>query len=563
MIYLITNREKEYDFELESNGIKISNIIEFNRWFKQQDSIQLDTETNVVRGLFSYQEKNPNDKVPKWILDEAGNRIPIERELYVVQIGDKSGNDQWLFEITEMSNLVKIHLKKALSSNVQKIAHNALFEYTIIKKTFDIDISNIRDTYLMSRILHTGLKMPKGFHSLSGCLQRYFGFNLDKGAQTSFSNKTLSLDQILYAAQDVVPLGMLHDAMQIDIDKWDLENVVRLECAVLRPYGDAMVENFYLDIPKWRGLVSEMQIEYDKTLTNLYEILNLEFKEQCEILGFIQSKDEYYFNWKSTKMKNQILKIFYPNIPSDCTTLPKFKKYIKILEEETEEDTTVLEQYLNKNYSFIEQQMIINYQDKIKELNLFIPKGEMLINFNSPEQVLSLFQLIDPKLEKVNKKALIKLKHPLILTYKSLKKYAKLITSYGENFIDAVGPDGMLRINDLNQILDTGRTSLALYQILPNKGSWRNCFYPPEGYSVVGNDFSGQELCVAATISGDERMLLALKNGYDVHSISASIVFPDEWKALGEDPNPTGKPKTKEGNNFRDACKKILFGEVT
>ena len=424
------------------------------------------------------------------LIDENGERIPKERELYVVQIGDKAGVDQWLFDIPEISNLNKIHLKKALASPVQKIIHNALFEYTIIKKSFGIDINNIRDTYLMSRILHTGLKMPKGFHGLSGCLKRYFKFELDKTLQTTFTGEPLEVKQALYAAEDVVPLGMLHDALQVDIDKWDLENVVRLECAVLRPYGDAMYENFYLDIPKWRSLVDEMQIEYDKTLSDLYGILRSEFKEQCEELGFIQKNDEYHFNWKSTKMKNQILRILYPNIPEHCTTLPQFKKYMKDLEETSEENTSVLEQYLNKNYTFIEQQMILNHRDKIKELGLFTSKGEMLINFNSPEQVLALFQLIDPKLEKVNKKALTKLKHPLILTYKSLKKYAKLLTSYGENFINAAGPDGMMRINGIQQILDTGRTSVDLLQLLPSQTEHRTCFYPPKGWKACGVDYA-------------------------------------------------------------------------
>ena len=55
-------------------------------------------------------------------------------------------------------------------------------------------------------------------------------------------------------------------------------------------------------------------------------------------------------------------------------------------------------------------------------------------------------------------------------------------------------------------------------------------------------------------------MLNALTNGYDLHSISASLIFPKEWVALGEDPNPKGKPKTKEGNMFRNRCKTTIFG---
>lgn len=56
-------------------------------------------------------------------------------------------------------------------------------------------------------------------------------------------------------------------------------------------------------------------------------------------------------------------------------------------------------------------------------------------------------------------------------------------------------------------------------------------------------------------------MLNALEKGYDLHSISASMIFPDQWKALGEDPEPKGKPKTKEGDSFRSSCKATIFGK--
>lgn len=539
MIHFITSRKDQYDEEeLNENGIEFTGIIEFNRWFKDQTRIQLDTETNVVELLYN-------------------------RELYLVQIGDEKGEDQWIFDIVDLSPVNRLHLKKALASDVTKVIHNALFEYTIIKKEFGIDIKKIRDTYLMSRILHTGLKMPKGFHGLSGCLTRYFNIELDKEEQSKFDREPHTVSKLLYAAKDVAPLCILHDNMQVDIDKWDLENVVRLECALVRPYGDAMWENFYLDIPKWRGLITDMEQRYDATLKGIYEILQSEFLEGCQELGFIQKDNAYLFNWRSTKMKKDLLKLFYPTIPDDCTTLPKIKAYLKTLhEDESSIDTTILENYLNKNYTFIEQQLVSKHQSYLEEKNLFIPKGKILINFSSPEQVLRLFQLINPKLEKVNKKALTKMKHPLVTEYKSLKKYGKLVTSYGENFIKAVSPDGMLRINSISQILNTGRTSLKLYQLLPSdKGSkHRNCFYPPKGYKVCINDFASQELVITATISGDERMLNALKKGHDLHSISASIVFPDEWLALGEDPYPTGKPKTKEGDEFRTQCKKVTFG---
>ena len=465
MIHLVTSRRDSYDEkELNSNDIHFSTILEFNKWFKNQKRIQLDTETNVTDFL-------------------------LERELYLVQIGDELGEEQWLFDIVDLSNMSKVHLKNALKSDVIKIAHNAIFEYTIIKKTFGIDIDKLRDTFLMSKILNTGLVQPKGYHSLAGCLERYFNIQLNKEEQTTFTKEPFTTKQLLYAANDVAPMAMLHDAMQKDIDKWDLENVVRLECAVLRPYGDAMWENFYLDKEKWMNINAQIKIECDKLLDKLHTILKEEFYDDCIKLGFIQEQDAYHFNWNSTKMKAQILRVFYPNLPEDYTTIPKIKLYRKDLEG-TNEDTFVLDAYLNKNYTLIEQQLILNHHDKLEKLELFTPKDKVLINFNSPEQVLALFQLIKPEIENADKKVIAKIKHPLAYEFRSYMKYRKLVTSYGENFLEATSSDGMLRINGLNQILDTGRTSVDLYQLLPSKGGLRECFYPPEGYVSCGVDYS-------------------------------------------------------------------------
>jgi len=138
MIYLITSRASEYDAgELKENGIEIAKGKDFAQWFDVLDGadIQLDTETNVVRDVFGWERemKGKNNDWSEPILDENGEKIPVERECYVVQIGDFEGKDQWIFDIPGLGGKKMDALKVALASDNQKLIHNALFNYIIIK----------------------------------------------------------------------------------------------------------------------------------------------------------------------------------------------------------------------------------------------------------------------------------------------------------------------------------------------------------------------------------------------------------------------------------------------
>jgi hypothetical protein len=538
MIYLITSRENHYDpIQLASEDIQLSSAKEFENWISLHNRIQLDTETNVV------------DKL-------------IHRELYVVQIGDYEGKDQWIFDIIGLSSIKLNSLKKCLSNNnIQKIIHNAMFEYSIIQKAFGIDIDKIRDTFLMSKILYTGLLMPKGFHGLAGCLQRYLRIDIDKASQTTFTTEPMSIEQILYAATDVALLGKLHDALQVDIDKWGLENTVRLECAVIRPFSDGLLNNLYLNQEKWRSIMLVKEKELKEIQIELFDFIKADLRAECEELEFIQAQDTYLFSWGSGKMKKDLMRLVYPSLPSECTALPAYKKFYNLLiDTKTDVDLQPIELFLARNFEKLELYFIQNHQQFLADSGLFIAKGTILLNLNSPIQTLQLFKLIDPTLEAVNKDTIKKLKHPLVSIYQRYMKASKLYSSYGQNFLDAVDEDGMLRIPDINQIVQTGRTSMKLFQLLPKEGEYRGCFYPEKGWQICGIDYSSQEIVVAATLSEEDIILESLKNGWDMHSICASMMFPKEWIACGEDPSPKGKPKTKDGDKFRGWSKAVSFG---
>jgi len=159
------------------------------------------------------------------------------------------------------------------------------------------------------------------------------------------------------------------------------------------------------------------------------------------------------------------------------------------------------------------------------------------INWDSPTQVLKVFQVLIPTLEDVNGKNLYKYrrKFELISAYIEYKEKSKLSNAYGSNFFKFISCDGKVHTN-FKQILDTGRVSSSEpnMQQIPADNKYRNCFIAPEGWVFVSSDYSSQELNVIAFGSKDPVFLHALENEQDLHSVCAELVFQDEWKNASE-----------------------------
>jgi len=163
-----------------------------------------------------------------------------------------------------------------------------------------------------------------------------------------------------------------------------------------------------------------------------------------------------------------------------------------------------------------------------------------------------------------------KIDHPMASYLRRYNRSAKLLSSYGQNFLNAMSPDGMFRVASITQILATGRSSMEHLQLLPGVNEYRVPFNPnnpktglgPDGkkWVVVAADYASQEAIVAATFGKEQALLDAVQNGQDFHSTCASLMFKEEWAALGGDPKPKGKPKNKKLLELRGSSKSTSFG---
>lgn len=136
-----------------------------------------------------------------------------------------------------------------------------------------------------------------------------------------------------------------------------------------------------------------------------------------------------------------------------------------------------------------------------------------------------------------------------VLDYRSL---SKLRSTYVDALPKLINPDTGRIHTDFNQtVAATGRLSssnpnLQNIPIRTARGrEIRKAFVPEEGFKILAADYSQVELRVIASISGDENMIEAFKNGEDIHARTAKEIFG--LKSLG-DVDPNHRRKAKEVN---------------
>lgn len=503
---------------------------------KEDKGIQLDTETNVTDFY--------ND-----------------RELYVVQIGDLSGTEQHIFDIPDITDEeVLEQLRLILESEVSKLAHNGKFEYIVLYKHFGIYTDNYKDTMLASKLITAGLDLKAGYNGLANLVLLFFGIDLSKGAQTSFTGEMMTPGQLAYATSDVLYLGKLLNALMPALKKWDLVKCWNLENKSIRPIGDMTINGVNID----QKALQENIVNYEKRAKDSKDKMVTAFtednapgvQEAIAALNIIQANDEVIINWNSSVQKRKILQYFYPdeNITSTAkTVLTKLEKEL--------DNPKFLTMYLNGNTDGLNSILVSRHIDFLDREGMLVRAGNLNINFNSNKQALEFFQIWYPDLKSVGVKVLKKLKHPVIVAYKTYAKANKLVTSFGSNMLGFIESDGKIH-SSYNALTDSGSRMSSQRpnsQQFPSNEEFRRIFIPTEGSKLLDSDYASMELFLAADLSKDVNMLGAIAKGYDLHSYSAYQIFGQKWLDAGGDAIPLGKPKTAEAGKMRTKSKGASF----
>lgn len=174
------------------------------------------------------------------------------------------------------------------------------------------------------------------------------------------------------------------------------------------------------------------------------------------------------------------------------------------------------------------------------------------LNWNSPKQVLEVFRMIHPELESVGAPVLQPYYDPIIKLYKTYKESNKSYNTYGIGYYKYLHSDDKVHTG-FNQVLQTGRVSSSSPNMQQMPGDYRECFVPEKkDWVYVSADYASQELAVIAYGAKEEVWLEAIRNGDDLHSICAALVFKDKWSSA--------LPDSPERKALRQSVKMVSFG---
>lgn len=223
-----------------------------------------------------------------------------------------------------------------------------------------------------------------------------------------------------------------------------------------------------------------------------------------------------------------------------------------------------------------------------KQLDLFSAAKRCSLNWGSSKQIIPIFKElgVDTKVrdkktgkmkDSIEAKHIVKQVHvsPLIQMYIDYKKAQKLVTTYGQNFLDAINPKTGRIHATFWQIMNTGRTSCGSgdnkdddnsinLQNIPSDKITRGCFTNQfENTILVDCDYSQQEDRMYTQLS-KEPALIDFYNDTtrkrDGHSFTAKLCFPKELKDIPEEEVKHVRPDLR--SKAKGAKFAILFGGV-
>lgn len=155
-----------------------------------------------------------------------------------------------------------------------------------------------------------------------------------------------------------------------------------------------------------------------------------------------------------------------------------------------------------------------------------VPSDKKSLNLGSPDQLKKAFWNLGIKVESTKDQVISNIDHPAARALTEYRGLDKLITSYGDSFLEKIHPfTGRIHANWHQVGTETGRFSCSqpnLQQIPPK---FRACVGGVEDYVLVGADFSQMELRILAQESKDPILVDAFQTGKDIHTVTATTMF--------------------------------------
>ncbi len=297
------------------------------------------------------------------------------------------------------------------------------------------------------------------------------------------------------------------------------------------------------------------------TLTEFFLGIDLPKEEQTSDFSKDLRKEQIEYAARDAQVLLDLRSVMSPALKSnnlveiakiefECTRAVAEIEYSGILLDM--EKWAALTEKTKSEYDSAEKNLLSYAEKPIVQPDFFGTATVIGINLNSNKQVLDLLSDNGISVEDTSKRSLSPYKNePIIRDLHDFRKASKKLSGFLEPMPSSINTKtGRIHAHYGQIGASSGRMSCGNpnMQQIPRESSFRKCFIPAPGHSMIIADYSQIELRVAAQIAQDERMIEAYRTGGDLHKLTASLV--------------TGTPIEDITKEQRQSAKAVNFGLI-
>lgn len=448
------------------------------------------------------------------------------KALLTIQLGNK--DNQVVIDWTTLTPRKKQIVKNYLESDRLFLGWNLMFDLTFLYVQ-GIYPKHIWDGMIVEQLLYLGYPAQMREKSLKAAAWNYLNINIDKTVRGKIVNDGLTTEVVIYAAGDVTYIEDIKEKQDIEVEKQGMKLAVELECEFVKSLAYFKYCGVHLDITKWKAKMTKDQAKLDKAISELNAWVVAWDKENPHNGYDIQYPELKYPKYSAdypAEVK-RLIKDGYKRFPQEDLQTPdgKVDAYKKVIKNQFTRIDTQGDLFTG-----------------------FDTEPKCVINWSSQKQVIPLFELLGINVETFDKKTKQKKKSieanvlkpqkndfPIIPIFLEYQEAAKVVSTYGQNWLNAINPKTGRIHADFHSIgTDTARVSSGggvwklNMQNLPHDPETRACFTSEEGNAWLSADYQSQESRIIASVSKDEKMIDLFEHGCgDVHSLVAYMSYPN------------------------------------
>lgn len=426
--------------------------------------------------------------------------------------------DELKFEEPNIPKLVEIYTELEFSSFIKRLSVPVSFDSTLNSKDYSDSISAIKETDFKDFISSSseGDSVVCDIDTDNNHLgaPNINSISLYNPTKSIFTHKELTTMDIDISIRNILSKNFKYIGFKLKEFIYSLKYYIK--DVDISPLFDIEIAEYLIDPNKNKYLLDKMALRYTGSAS-------IDFDNRAEKL--------FYINEIALSQKEKLSEYGLSDLFERCE-MP----LVSVLAEMELEGISVDENVLLSIGGEIEDRVLFLeekiYRESGLNFNINSPKqlGDVLFNKMSlpyPKKLSkdSSYSTAAEILEKIINE------HEIVSDVLEYRKNTKLKSTYIDGLLGLIGNDRKIHPHFMQTVTATGRLSCTEpnLQNIPARDEYgkliRKAFIPQKGNVFTGSDYSQIELRVLASLSEDDGMIQAFKEGKDIHKATAARVF--------------------------------------